>query len=423
MNPGRTTDHAIAEWLASEAPFELDELVLEATFVQTRRTRQRGLRGAWRPFSMTRFMAIAAGAVAIVVAVSGALILLRPRQDGIAAPSLPAPSVALPSASANPSAAAVASVNRPPLGLAIVNLDGTLRRDLGLPRDAWMATLSRDGSNVAFLTKSPQLGNCGGCVPNTERLAIVTLGAQRGVFLYPSGDPAVTSIAQPAWSPDGTELAFEAKDDNGNVDLYVVHLDLSAGQVAQGVVRRLTTDPAIDEFPAWSPDGKTIVYDNMGATGSDGSGFSSTQEIWSVPAAGGKPVRLTNNGEPDSQPDVAANGTIVFWRSNGIWTMSLTGSRQSPQRQIQGDQGFNPRWSPDGRRIVMHVYDHTDRTLFDPSLGLATRNDLPLLKVFVVDIATGASTEVGPRVVADFNPASWLPDGAGLFVNRYDDPR
>jgi hypothetical protein len=70
----------------------------------------------------------------------------------------------------------------------------------------------------------------------------------------------------------------------------------------------------------------------------------------------------------------------------------------------------------------MHVYDPSERAFFDPALGPVARNDLPLLKVVIVDLKTGVPTQVGPRVVADFNPASWTPDGSALLINRYDDP-
>ena len=62
-------------------------------------------------------------------------------------------------------------------------------------------------------------------------------------------------------------------------------------------LRRLTTDPATDQYPQWSPDGTTIVYDNAGAReNSEDPQFSKTAEIFTVPAAtGGAPTRLTHN--------------------------------------------------------------------------------------------------------------------------------
>jgi Tol biopolymer transport system component len=49
----------------------------------------------------------------------------------------------------------------------------------------------------------------------------------------------------PAWSPDGTKIAFVSERD-GNPDIYVMNGDGTA-------VRRFTDDPAEDADPAWSP--------------------------------------------------------------------------------------------------------------------------------------------------------------------------
>ena len=132
--------------------------------------------------------------------------------------------------------------------------------------------------------------------------------------------------------------------------------------------RRLTTDPAVDGWPAWSPDGKTIYYTNDGATAADSDGFSETQEIWRVPATGGTPQRLTDNAEADLQPDVATDGTVVYWEGGEIRTMAADGTGQHRLATIPSDIGFNPRWSPDGSKIAVLQDDASKRALFDPAI-------------------------------------------------------
>ncbi len=51
----------------------------------------------------------------------------------------------------------------------------------------------------------------------------------------------------PAWSPDGTKIAFRS-DRDGNFEVYVMDTD-GSNQT------RLTNNPAFDSFPAWSPVG------------------------------------------------------------------------------------------------------------------------------------------------------------------------
>jgi Tol biopolymer transport system component len=287
-----------------------------------------------------------------------------------------------------------------------------------------MADLTQDGAKIAFSTTSTELGFCGACVNagTSHRVAVIDVGAHTGSYVYPNDGPALESAAGFAWSPDGRRLAFSATGADGNVDIYVLDAVLTSSNppMTGGAVRRLTTDPRHDEFPAWTPDGNWILYDNSGSTPLDDSGFSPTQEIWRVSADGGSPKRLTDNADADSQPDVAADGTVAYWHGGDIWTMTQTGQDQQPLARVPAELGFNPRWSPDGSKIAVLVYDPSERAHMD--LRLRLPGSLPLLKVFVVDLASGTVSEVGPRVPSDVNPVSWTPDGSALLVYRYDQP-
>ena len=62
----------------------------------------------------------------------------------------------------------------------------------------------------------------------------------------------IEQIGHLAWSPDGASLAFSGRLE-GNWDLFRVARDGSA-------LRRLTEDPAFDDWPAWSPDGRQLAF-------------------------------------------------------------------------------------------------------------------------------------------------------------------
>jgi Tol biopolymer transport system component len=308
-----------------------------------------------------------------------------------------------------------------PLGLAVVGLDGRVRRDLPLPEDAWMADLTGDGSRVAFLTFSTKVGFCGGCTHH-DRLVVMGSGASSGNFVYPAHGGSFRRIEEPRWSPTGDRIAFVGVRARGERDIFVADLTSSRGAAPAGLigakVRRLTEDPALDEFPAWSADGSTIFYDNAGREPVDDSGFSPTQEIWSVPASGGAPRRLTHDGTPDVQPDVAPDGTVAYWHGGEIWVMDPSGSNQRRLEAVRDGLWFNPRWSPDGSKLALLRFAD-GRATMPPRPGVP--DDLPLLEVVVVDLATGKVTQVGPRVASDVNPVSWTPDGSALLIDRFDD--
>ncbi len=415
MTGPRSVEERISLWLEEEAVGQLPDHTLDATFERTRAIRRRPGLSTWRPFPMSRpFSTLIAAGAAVIAIVIGASMLRPTGQPSVVG--------ATPSASATAGATAKPTARPTPYGLALVNLDGSVRQELGLPPDTWTADLSADGTHVAFTTVSTDVGNCGACASGDRRLAVVRVGRQVGDFVN-MGDVADLEpgkTQQPVWSPDGSKLAFVGTSTEGNVDIYVAELGTSGAAGFGPTVQRLTTDPAIDEFPAWTPDGKTILYDNLGVDGPDDSGFAQTQEIWSVPAAGGKPVRLTNNTDADTQPDVAADGSVAYWHGGDIWEMAVDGSDQRRITTVPGGLGFNPRWSPDRSKVALLEYDPSERARLDLSMKLPI--DHPLLKVVVIDLSTGAMADVGPRVASDVNPVSWTADGSALLVYRYDQP-
>jgi Tol biopolymer transport system component len=132
---------------------------------------------------------------------------------------------------------------------------------------------------------------------------------------------------------------------------------------------------------------------------------------------GGSPRRLTNNDVPETQPDVARDGTMVYWRGGDIWTMTSNGENQARLSSVPAELGFTPRWSPDKKRLALLRYDPSDRAYV---IQQGRTQGFPILDVVVVSLATGRVTDVGAQVASDVNGVSWTPDGRGLLVNQYE---
>jgi hypothetical protein len=95
--------------------------------------------------------------------------------------------------------------------------------------------------------------------PGESVLAMIPAGpvdrdAELPVRVVWRGQPREQAF-QPAWSPDGSRIAFSAWRRGGYRDILVV-------DVATGGVREVTADRAIDMAPAWSADGRTLYFDS-----------------------------------------------------------------------------------------------------------------------------------------------------------------
>lgn len=118
----------------------------------------------------------------------------------------------------------------------------------------------------------------------------------RGVDPYPLPLSNTIALSQegPVYSPDGTQIAFSVREDEGSGVRYqeIWTMDLEAATYSSLVVG---TDGAMD--PDWSPDGDNIVYVQR-----EGEQLN----LWIAPVAGGEPYRLVETRtavEPVWSPD------------------------------------------------------------------------------------------------------------------------
>jgi hypothetical protein len=139
----------------------------------------------------------------------------------------------------------------------------------------------------------------------------------------------VYTTETPAWSPDGSRLAFTSGG-----DIYVINAD-GSGQA------RLTNDPSLDSFRSWSPDGSKIGFTSV----RDGN-----LEVYVMNADGANPTRLTSL-DLVSEPAWSRDWTkIAFARSGDIYVMNADGT--SVTRLTSFGSSGQPAWSPDGTKIA-----------------------------------------------------------------------
>lgn len=112
-----------------------------------------------------------------------------------------------------------------------------------------------------------------------------------GVCIAASADNTPRWLRSSAISPDGKTIAFAYQG-----DIYTVS---SVG----GIACKITSNPAYESSPVWSPDSKTLVYRSFREYSFD---------LWSIPAEGGAPTRLTTWAGSEAPFCIGPDSKVYF---------------------------------------------------------------------------------------------------------------
>jgi len=286
-----------------------------------------------------------------------------------------------------------------------------------------------------------------------EPFALFLLSIETGEKRKVTSPPAqLAGDSSPAFSPDGRTLAFSRNIDAGLGDLYL--LAFSEGLKPAGEAKRITFENQGARSPAWTTDGREIVFsdrtrlwrivapESMGgeakpqglaSLGQDIRGpsvsrrgqrlayahFLTRGNIWRIAAPiqdGGlsadhpKSVIPVNNAAPfitstrdDYAPQFSPDGKKVAFMSDRsgnleIWVSDSDGSNAFQLTSFGGPAVTTPRWSPDGTRIA---FDSDAAGEFD---------------IWVIGANGGKAQRMTTHPANDGNP-SWSRDGHWIFFD------
>lgn len=142
----------------------------------------------------------------------------------------------------------------------------------------------------------------------------------------------------PSWSPDGNQLAVVLSRD-GTSQIYLVNADGSN-------LRQLTRTGTINTEPVFTPDGSHIIFT------SDRGGSA---QIYRMPASGGEASRLTFNGSYNVSPQVSPDGTALVYvtRRDGRFQIAILNLATGQEVILtDGPNDFSPSFSPDGGMVL-----------------------------------------------------------------------
>jgi tricorn protease len=154
----------------------------------------------------------------------------------------------------------------------------------------------------------------------------------------------------PVFSPNGKHIAFSSNR-HGTYDVFVI-------PVQGGRPKRLTYDSADDFVTGWSPDGKSVLFASTRQTD-----FPSRQELYTIPAAGGRAVRVSAHEgregtfSPKGDQIAYVRGPGTWYRkgyrgssNDDVWIAKADGTNNRQFTSFNGQDNF-PQWSPDGKTL------------------------------------------------------------------------
>lgn len=184
------------------------------------------------------------------------------------------------------------------------------------------------------------------------------------------------------WRPLGPPRLAFVSDQTGDKELYTVYWDPSLAPLGKPFgyePQRLTDDPAEDDNPAWSPDGKRLAFQ------SDRSG---NQDLWVVNVDGSQLAPLTSHEADDLLPAWSPDGGRIAFTSlrDGnpeIYVMTAPepgqpGDESTVRRLTDHPAGdWRPTWSPGGLQVAFASTRDGDNEIYVLYLPLDPDDELP----------------------------------------------
>lgn len=258
--------------------------------------------------------------------------------------------------------------------------DGRLERYTG----SQLAIINRDGTNYRTLAPDTLSVAAFDVAARATRVAyrfhnddVIYVAAEDGAVLARVERQPAPHGARFTLSPDGSRVTFVSPSSSGSSRLWMQPMDGSQPLVLS------THDYGIG-FGAWAPDGEWIA-------------FSESDTLWRIRPDGTGRSRVAALHDVSDYAWSADSRQLAVVAAGGVWVVRADGTNL---RQLTGAgqpvfSFIEPKWSPDGRRL----------------LGRGDGADFGSLDVLVVRVSDG---QMETRLSPSRSSGDWSPDGSRI---------
>ncbi len=226
------------------------------------------------------------------------------------------------------------------------------------------------------------------------------------------GSTPAFSDTQPVWSPDGTLLAFTSTEDGLNSDILTMTPTDTTGASRTNLTTAGTLD-AVASYPAWSPDGTHIAFQIQEE---EGQPTADNFNIWTITSAGADESQITTGAGDEVEPAWSPDGTLIAYRDvptgavYGVASSGGAGSAVTTADTPTGDHN-TPDWQP-----TLAAVNDAASVDEDGSVNIdVLANDLPL----VDDVGTLDSSAT---LITEPTKGTAVRQGDGSFIYTHTGP-
>jgi len=175
---------------------------------------------------------------------------------------------------------------------------------------------------------------------------------------------------------------------------------------------RLTTHPASESVPHFSPDGSWIAFS---------AGYDNNIDVYVIPVQGGQPRRLTWHPAADIVTGWSSDGKRVLFVSNREVSNSRSGQfyevplEGGYERKVMKAVGVEGTWSPDGKRLAYRPYIQA----YSAASGWRQHRGGDTPPLWILDPTSGALEKIPHVNASDKNPM-WIGDDVAFISDRND---